>query len=84
MPSLPRLPGRILLFLSAGYPEKRVKAIRLGGTGDLTGTANILWEYNKGTAYVASPIVYGDYVYLISDKGILNLFRIEDWTGNVR
>ena len=73
--------GKDIVVLSAGFPEKRVKAIRLGGTGDVTGTARILWEYNKGTAYVASPIVYGDYVYLISDKGILTCLELR--TGRV-
>jgi len=73
--------GKDIVVLSAGFPEKRVKAIRLGGSGDLTGTANILWEYNKGTAYVASPIVYGDYIYLLSDKGILTCLELK--TGRV-
>ena len=73
--------GKDIVVLSAGFPEKRVKAIRLGGTGDVTGTAYILWEYNKGTAYVVSPIVYGDYVYLLSDKGILTCLELK--TGRV-
>jgi len=43
----------------------------LGGSGNLDGTDRIVWRYNKGTAYVPSPILYGDYVYLMSDAGIL-------------
>ena len=38
----------------------------MGGSGEL------VWSYDKGTAYTASNIVYGDYIYLISDKGILS------------
>jgi outer membrane protein assembly factor BamB len=65
------LVGHNMVFVTAGYPAKRTFAIRLGGSGDITGTPNIAWKYEKGTAYVASPILYGDYIYLISDKGIL-------------
>ena len=60
-----------MVFLSAGFPSKIVMAIRLGAAGDLTESANIAWKYSKGTAYVPSPILYGDYLYLTTDRGIL-------------
>jgi len=62
--------GKDFVIVSAGYPAKRTIAIKLGGSGDVT-ESNILWKYEKGTAYVASPILYGDFLYLITDKGIL-------------
>lgn len=46
-------------------------AIKVGSDGDLTNTANIIWRYNKGTAYVPSPIAVGDYLYLVTDAGAL-------------
>jgi len=49
-----------MVFVSAGFPAKIAMAIRLGGSGDLTDTANVLWKYAKGTAYVPSPILYGE------------------------
>ncbi|MCI0487932.1 MAG: PQQ-binding-like beta-propeller repeat protein [Blastocatellia bacterium] len=76
------LVGKDLVIVSAGYPQKRTIAIRLGGSGDLTETPNVLWKYEKGTAYVASPILYGDYVYLISDKGLLTCLDAK--TGEVK
>src|SRR4029079_9991877 len=33
----------------------------------LTDSKNILWQYDKGTAYVPSSLLYGDYLYLLSD-----------------
>lgn len=60
-----------LVFVSAGSQEKRVFAIKVGSDGDLTNTANIIWRYNKGTAYVPSPIAVGDYLYLVTDAGAL-------------
>ena len=35
----------------------------------------VAWKYNKGAAYVTSPIFYGDYLYLVSDAGIMTLSR---------
>jgi outer membrane protein assembly factor BamB len=65
------LAGNGVAFVYAGFPVKKTFAIKLGGAGDLTGTTNILWQYDKGTAYVPSGILYGDYFYLTSDRGIL-------------
>jgi outer membrane protein assembly factor BamB len=60
-----------LVFLTAGSQAKRALAIRLGGSGDLTNSPAIVWRYNKGTAYVPSPIVVDRYLYLMTDQGLL-------------
>jgi outer membrane protein assembly factor BamB len=71
-----------MVFLVAGFPAKIAMAIKLGGSGDLTGTPNVPWKYAKGTAYVPSPILYGDYLYLTTDRGILTC--IDAKTGEVK
>ena len=63
--------GHGLVFLTAGSSAKRAMAIRPGGTGDITDTDRIVWRYQKGTAYTASPVMHGDYLYLMSDGGIM-------------
>ncbi len=73
--------GHGLVILSSGYPAKAVVAIRLGGTGVIDGTDQIVWRFNKGTSYVPSPILFGDYVYLMSDAGILTCLNAK--TGEV-
>jgi outer membrane protein assembly factor BamB len=60
-----------LVVVTSGYPTKIALALRGGGSGDVTGTSRLVWSYNKGTAYVPSPILYGDYVYLMTDRGLL-------------
>jgi outer membrane protein assembly factor BamB len=60
-----------LVVLTSGYPNKIALALKAGGNGDVTGTSQLAWSYNKGTAYVPSPILYGDYVYLMTDRGLL-------------
>jgi outer membrane protein assembly factor BamB len=71
-----------MAYLVAGFPAKIAYAIKLGQNGDLTGTANVPWKYEKGTAYVPSPILYGDYLYLTTDRGILTC--IDAKTGEVK
>jgi outer membrane protein assembly factor BamB len=73
--------GHGLVILSSGFPSKTVVAIKLGSSGNLDGTDRIAWRYNKGTSYVPSPILYGDYVYLMSDAGILTCLNAK--TGEV-
>lgn len=70
-----------MVVLTSGYPTKIALALRAGGTGDVTGTPQLLWSYNKGTAYVPSPILYGDYVYLVTDRGLLTC--LDAATGKV-
>ncbi len=71
-----------LVFVSAGFPAKIAMAIRLGESGDLTDSKNVIWKYAKGTAYVPSPILYGDYLYLTTDRGILTCLDAK--TGEVK
>jgi outer membrane protein assembly factor BamB len=56
-----------LVFATAGYPSKVVLALRPDAKDE---ASRIAWRYNKGTAYVTSPIAIGDYLYLFTDSGI--------------
>ena len=76
------LVGHGLVVVSAGYPAKRVIAIRSGGRGDITATDRIVWEYARGTGYVISPILYGDHVYLVGDNGMVTC--LDARTGAVK
>ncbi len=74
--------GYGMVYVSTGYPLKRTLAIKLGASGELDSlNANIAWRYNKGSAYVPSPILYGDYLYLMTDRGLLTC--LEAKTGKV-
>jgi outer membrane protein assembly factor BamB len=63
--------GHGLVFFTAGYPRKKVIAVKPGGDGDISKTDAIVWTYDKGTSYVASPVVHGDYLYTMTDGGII-------------
>ena len=70
-----------LVVLTSGYPTKIALAIKAGGSGDITGTPQLVWKYNKGTAYVPSPILYGEYLYLMTGNG--SVTGLEARTGKV-
>jgi outer membrane protein assembly factor BamB len=61
-----------LVVLTAGSPKKVALALKAGGSGDVTGTPRLVWSYDKGTAYVPSPILYGDYLYLMTGNGTIS------------
>lgn len=74
--------ARGLLFISSGYrPIQPIYAIRLDARGDLTldeGVENseyVAWSETKGGPYMPSPIVYGDYLYVCSNSGILACYQ---------
>ena len=81
IPSPVATAGHDMVVVSAGFPAKIAYAIRLGASGELK-DADIAWKYAKGTAYVPSPILYGDYVYLLTDKGIMTC--LDARTGEVK
>jgi outer membrane protein assembly factor BamB len=70
--------GHGLVFATAGSQAKVVMAIQPDPEGD---DDRVVWRYNKGTAYVPSPIAYGDYLYLMTDRGIITCLDAE--TGEV-
>jgi outer membrane protein assembly factor BamB len=76
------LVGDDVVVLSSGYPSKVSVAVQPGGSGDVTGTPRVLWRYEKGSAYVPSPILYDGHVYLVTDKGLLTC--LDARTGEVR
>ena len=65
------LVGEGLVIVTAGFPERRVIAIRPGGPSTQPASDRIAWTYDKGTAYVVSPILYKGLVYLLNDRGVI-------------
>jgi outer membrane protein assembly factor BamB len=68
-----------LAIITAGYPAKKVVALRLAPA---SGQPRRAWEYHKGTAYVVSPIVYDGHLYLSTDGGLLTCLDAQ--TGAVK
>jgi outer membrane protein assembly factor BamB len=76
--------GHGLLFAMSGFRGSTVQAIKLGRTGDLTGSDAIAWSYNKGTPYVPSPLLYGDELYFFGgNNAMLSIFDAKTGTRHV-
>jgi outer membrane protein assembly factor BamB len=71
-----------MVFFSSGYPRKRVLALRPGRDGEIANSDAVAWRYDKGTAYTASPVLHGDYLYLMTDAGLITCLDAK--TGEVK
>jgi outer membrane protein assembly factor BamB len=65
--------GTVLLM--SGYRTPRLMAVKLGRTGDLTGTDAIVWETTRGTSYTGTPALHDGRLYVFSDNGLLSVFN---------
>jgi len=79
--------GHGLVFVTSGYaPIQPIYAIRIGSEGELTlgdgreSSDAIAWSKKLGGAYLPSPILYGDLLYLVNNNGILAAYDAR--TGN--
>jgi outer membrane protein assembly factor BamB len=66
-----------LLFMTCGFPERHILAIKPDGHGNVT-DSHIVWRTKENAAYVPSPIICGDYFLVVADNGIASCFRAAD------
>lgn len=71
-----------MVYCTSGFRGSMLQAIKLSGAkGDLTGTDAIVWQVEKGTPYVPSPILYEDKIYVTSsNKNIVSCYNAKDGT----
>jgi outer membrane protein assembly factor BamB len=80
-----------LLYISSGFSldiqRRPLVAIRPGASGDISlkmgETANkfIAWQQPFAAPYHPSPVVYGNYVYVLHDRGVMDCY--DAMTGKV-
>ena len=56
-----------VVYMSTGFTKPEMLALRPGDTG---AEPEILWRQSRGAPTMPSPLVIGDEVYAVSDKGI--------------
>ncbi len=61
IPSLVAADG--VVYCVSGYNGAKALAVSLDAKGDVTKTDKVLWQYDKGTPYVPSPLLVGDRLY---------------------
>lgn len=67
-----------LIYVTSGYrPIQPIYAIRPGASGDISlkdgkdSSEFIAWSKPRGGPYMPTPIVYGDYLYTLSNQGVV-------------
>ena len=65
-----------MVYVTSGYRGNNLQAIRLADArGDIADTGAIVWQLDRDTPYVPSPLLYDDALYLLkSNDGILSAF----------
>ncbi len=61
--------GLGLVFIVSGYQQPVLYAIRPDGEGDVT-DSHVAWTLKRGVPLNPSPLLVGEELYLISDRGI--------------
>ena len=71
-----------LIFVTSGYaPIQPIYAIRVGATGDISlkdgkeSNDFIAWSKQRGGPYMPTPLVYGDYLYTVSNQGVIAAYN---------
>ncbi len=65
-----------IVYVTSGYRGSNLQAIRLADArGDIADTGAVVWQLDRDTPYVPSPLLYDDALYLLkSNDGILSVF----------
>jgi outer membrane protein assembly factor BamB len=69
-----------IVYAMSGWRNPNLMAIRLGRTGDLTGTDAVLWSNTRGNSYTPSPLLYDDKLYTLTDTGMLSCYNARTGT----
>jgi outer membrane protein assembly factor BamB len=73
--------GEGLVFITTGFNQPSLLAVRPDGRGDVTRT-HVAWTLSRGVPLTPSPVLAGDALYLVSDSGIASC--IDAKSGAVR
>jgi outer membrane protein assembly factor BamB len=72
--------GHGLVFITTGFQQPELLAIRPDGKGDVTKT-HVAWSLKRGAPLTPSPIIVGDELYIVNDGGIASC--LDARTGSV-
>jgi outer membrane protein assembly factor BamB len=72
--------GHGCIFATSGR-NGPILAVRPGGRGAVTPT-HVVWQHASSGPYVCSPVLYGDYLYVHTEQGILQCYHAQ--TGKLQ
>jgi outer membrane protein assembly factor BamB len=71
----------LFYFFSGFHSVGPMFAVKPGGNGDITpakgdsSSPYVAWKMERGAPEIPTPIVYGEYLYVVSNNGILSCYR---------
>jgi outer membrane protein assembly factor BamB len=66
-----------LLVTCSGFEKPTIRAVRLGGDGNVTST-HIAWEQTKGVPSQSSLVYVRPHLYAVTDQGVVSIFEVSD------
>ena len=73
--------GAGLVFITTGFNQPSLLAIRPDGKEDVTRT-HVAWKLSRGVPLTPSPLLVGEDLYMVSDNGIASM--VDAKTGSVK
>lgn len=73
----------LIVVASGRRPEAPIFVIRAGATGDITpvkGEAQseyLAWSKQARGSYMPTPLIYGDYLYVLANQGVLDCYNLK-------
>ncbi len=78
----PVFSGDLIVVASGRRPEAPIFVIRAGATGDITlakgasASSQIAWSRQQRGPYMPTPLIYGEYLYVIANQGIFDCYEL--------
>ena len=64
-----------MVIAMTGHRDPNLLAIRLGGSGDITGNPDFVrWTNQRGNPYTTSPVLHDGILYVVTDRGLVSAF----------
>ena len=73
--------GAGMVFITTGFQQPSIMAIRPDGKGDVTKT-HVAWTLSRGAPLTPSPVLVGDDLYVVTDAGIASSIDVR--TGAIQ
>ena len=79
----PVFSGDLIVVASGRRPEAPIFVIRAGALGDITlgagqsSSKNIAWSKKARGSYMPTPLIYGDYLYVLSNQGVFDCYDLK-------
>jgi outer membrane protein assembly factor BamB len=79
----PVFSGDLMVVASGRRPEAPIFVLRPGGSGDITpapgqtSTQWVVWEKQQRGPYMPTPLIYGEYLYVLANAGIFDCYRFK-------